>query len=234
MKKIFWLIFALMMAITAESQTDRSPATASRTKTKRGFGEMSLSYLMLNNRESDNIHCAGMKFAGGFYPVSDLTRLGIEVGLQISVNRSPIGSFAYTLETEWETSSHDDGVIEREIVFVPILVSWDFEFGKETMFRIGPTIGLTPVSASNIYDPDADADKDYTNRQNKTPFVYGGNMELTFRLRNGLKLNFGYKYLRFTPFTFHDAYDGNLTISYDSPSTKMDLTGHQMSAGLLF
>jgi hypothetical protein len=224
-KSMFLLMVVLLMSVTAESQT---------RKYKHGYAEViSLSYLTLHQKGGSNINSVGVKVGGGFYPFGDMARLGIEVGIHKSINDVVIGSFSYTEEQGGTTSTHENGIIKREMRFVPILLNWSFESGtRKALFRIGPSIGFIPTFSKNSFEPETAYNKDYVNKQQKTPFVYGGNAELSFSVFELFKLNFGYKYLWFMPFTLSN--DNAPDIRYDSPSTEMKLAGHQVSIGVLF
>jgi opacity protein-like surface antigen len=232
-KKIFLLVIAIIASITAESQTNQS--STRNMYTKHGYAELvSLSYTLLNPEVGDKFHCVGIKSGGGFYPFNDMTRLGIEIGLQSSTNDITIGSFAYEKTQNGRRTLHTDGIIKRDLTIVPILVNWDFEFGSKIMFRLGPTIGIAPLKSVNSFEPVTDDSKDYVVKQRKTPFVYGGNTELSIEINEIIKLNLGYKYLRLTSFTFTDNSVNNVAIKYNSPTTEMKITGHQIAAGILF
>jgi hypothetical protein len=230
MKKVFFLLSLLQLSLVAASQ---SPANQQQ-RNKHGYAEIvSVAYMLMSPASGDKIHNVGVKAGGGFYPINDMTRLGIEIGVQSSTNKLQIGSFGYKQEQNGRVTTYSDGVIKHEMTFVPILINWSFEFGQQIMFRVGPTIGLMPLSSKNSFEPKVDDSEDYVVKQVKAPFVYGLNAEISITMTDIIKLNLGYKYLRLTPFNLEHDNKGNNAIEYNSSITEMKLTGHQIAAGIL-
>jgi opacity protein-like surface antigen len=229
--------FALIANAQESSSVQKvSPPTEKKSlsvdellRDKHRYAEFGLAYMAMSSEAGNKIHIIGARIDFGFYPFSDLLRLGLETGLYSSVNKMPIGSFEYTENGR----SHTDGTVNRKIFLIPLLINGSFEFGEKTMFRVGPTVGLMPLFARSAFDPIvSNDDLDNIAIQTKSPFVYGAHVEVSFTVSEVLKFNLGYKYMRLTSFTFAD--NDRYAIHYDFPTTEMKLSGHQISAGLLF
>lgn len=235
LKKVFFLLVLLQLSLVSASQTEKpvpekkSPSASEMLRDKHGYAESSLAYMILKSDAGDKIHNIGIKLGFGFYPFADFIRLGIETGVHTSVNRMPIGTFDYTESGR----SYTDGIVKRKMLFIPLLINGSFEFGTETMFRIGPTAGIMALFAGNAFEPNIkNADFDDVAIQSKAPFVYGVHAEASFSISEILKFNLGYKYLKLTSFTL--ANKNNWAFNYDVPATGMKLAGHQISIGFLF
>jgi hypothetical protein len=145
----------------------------------------------------------------GFY-VSERSYLLLDGGYYANVgNENQIGTFSYlTSDRYGNVHINDNGIIKRSHTLIPAFLSWNrkFQFSDNVSFHIGPSIGVTTVTAYDRYTvngeewiPDIDLGERErpSHREYMALFGVGVNADLCFiRLSDDSVLGIGYRYLR--------------------------------------
>ncbi len=121
-------------------------------------------------------------------------------------SESEIGQFSYIEKYSNGTSkTFYDGIITREISTVPILLSWNYVFSpaEKFHFRIGPILGSTVFTASDIYTPEVD-NAPSPNEVSKSVFSYGAGIGFTWDFAKRWFLDGGYRLLGNTAASFEN------------------------------
>ncbi len=194
MKKVLLVIlFVSTISEITKAQSD--------TERRNWFLEGGLSFYLAPDWGTGESLVGGMLNIG--YYVSPRSFLALEVGGYPQSKK--IGTFTY-YNTSNPSKIYTDGVITRESLTIPVLFTWNymFDLSEKCYLHVGPSLGATMLSASDMYDPDDVEGKPSPNEAEETVFSFGANIGVTWNFAKRWFLDGGYRFLGNTTATFED------------------------------